>query len=576
LTSKPLPAHWKPRIRDAQQERSVAVMVQQYGLSDLLARILTGRQIAPEDAQDFLHPRLKNSMPDPFHLQDMDKAVARIVQAIAAKEQMAIFGDYDVDGATSSALLVRYFRAFGLEPLVYIPDRMKEGYGPSSEAFLKLKEQGASLIITVDCGTVAFDPVITASEQDMDVIIVDHHQALPQLPEAVAVVNPNRLDQISDCGNLAAVGVTWLLLAAVNAALRDASVLPQPDLLALLDLVALGTVCDVVSLTGLNRAFVSQGLRVMAGRKNTGLRCLSDVSRMDETPAAYHAGFLLGPRINAGGRVGEAALGYRLLSSEDEEECLKAAEILDRFNDERRTIEQLVLEAAQEKAMSQENQPCICVAGDGWHEGVIGIVAGRLKESYDRPAMVLAVNDGMAKGSARSVPGADIGAAVSAAKQEGLVSAGGGHAMAAGFSLPAEGIAAFEAFMRDKLAPAVSDYQAGRYVSYDAVVDVAALTMDVAGQLALAEPYGMGNPAPRLVLRDVEIPYVQKMKDVHLRLSVRSGSAQAQAVCFSCVGTETGDVLERGGRVHLLGQLKKNRWQGRETVQFVIQEAVTA
>jgi len=554
----------------------VAALVQQYNLPELLARIIVGRGIVPEEAHGWLQPRIRTSMPDPRLLKDIDKAVARILRAIEAQEKVAIFGDYDVDGATSTALLVRYLKQFALEPIVYIPDRVKEGYGPSLTAFESLESQGVSLIITVDCGTVAFDAIDTIAERNCDVIVVDHHIAQPQLPNAVAVVNPNRLDDDSACGNLAAVGVTWMLLTAINSALRDVTKKPLPDLLQFLDLVALGTICDVVTLKGLNRALVAQGMRVMNEQRNIGLRALCTISRLDEAPNPYHAGFLLGPRINAGGRVGAAGLGSELLCSDDPLFCQQAAETLDRYNGERQAIEQMVREEAERMAECQSNLPAICVANPGWHEGVIGIVAGRLKELYDRPALVMSINGDTAKGSARSVPGVDIGAAVTAARQMGILTAGGGHAMAAGFSLPVQAIPAFETFLHQRLEGAVSDYQSGRQILYDAEVHVGALTLDTFALMAQGEPYGMGNPAPRLALRQVDIRYCERMKDAHLRLTLSQGSATARAVAFQAVGQPLGEVLEQRKPVHLVGQLKRNRWQGVDSAQFIISEAALA
>lgn len=593
---------WEPRITTPQQERAALALAQQYGLPELLARVLAGRGVTPEEAEDFLNPTLKTALPDPSHLLDMDKAAARLAQAVQAGETVAVFGDYDVDGATSTALLRRYFARLGIELLVYIPDRMKEGYGPNLAAFEQLKARGASLILTVDCGTVAFEPIAAIRKQGVDVIVIDHHIAQPQLPEALAVVNPNRVDQDSDCGHLAAVGVTFLLLVALNRVLRNFSptvcrslrersngsaafagswqpdaATTLPDLLSYLDLVALGTVCDVVPLTGLNRAFVAQGLHVMAQRCNPGLAALSDIARLDEPPGAYHAGFLLGPRINAGGRVGEAALGSRLLSSDDPDECRRLAQRLDGYNAERQAIEADVLEAAMAQAVSQADHPCIIVAQEGWHEGVIGIVAGRLKEAYDRPALVVTFDGEAGKGSARSVAGADIGAAITSAKLEGLLRAGGGHSMAAGFSLQRESLEALTAFLHSRLASAVAGYQAGRSYRYDGLISVGGLNLKLLSALERAGPFGMGNPSARFVIPDVRLLQCERMKDKHLRLllaDAAGGPARLKAVAFNITGSPVGDALEgHGGRtLHLAGQLKRNRWQGYESAQFVIDD----
>ena len=453
-TASDLP--WQPRAAD---ERVALAMAQQHGISELLAGILAGRGVALDDVPRFLNPTLRDDLPDPFHLLDMDKAVARIMRALNEKQPIAVFGDYDVDGATSTALLHRYFAALGVSITPYIPDRMKEGYGPSVEGFAKLIDAGAQLIITVDCGTLAHAPIAYAASRGVDVMVLDHHLSSGALPDAVAVVNPNRVDETSPLTHLAAVGVTFLLLVALTKKLREAKFFGagslvlgsgtngpsqhpvpstqhrlEPNLLSLLDLVALGTVCDVMPLTGLNRTLVAQGLKVMAGRRNLGLSVLSDVARLDESPNVYHLGFLLGPRINAGGRVGASGLGVALLTSDDAFAAQHMAEILDTHNAERQAIEAMVSEQAFAAAEAQSNLPVIMVAAAGWHQGVIGIVAGRLKEKFQRPAVVVSLENGMGKASARSVTGADFGAAVHAALAEALITHGGGHAMAAGLA----------------------------------------------------------------------------------------------------------------------------------------------
>jgi single-stranded-DNA-specific exonuclease len=573
-----------PRIATAQASRAAQAMAQQLALPLPLAELLAGRGIGIDEAEAFLNPSLKASLPDPSHLLDMDKAVQRIVRALETGETIAVFGDYDVDGATSSALLQRYFAALGVPILVYIPDRMKEGYGPNLAAFEQLKAQGASVIITVDCGIVAYDPIAAIAQQGVDVIILDHHQALPRLPDAVAVINPNRIDQDSECGHLAAVGVVFLFLVALNRALKERQTvgtkLPLPDLLNFLDLVALGTVCDVVSLHGINRAFVAQGLKVMMQRRNAGLTALADVAQLDEAPTAYHAGFLLGPRINAGGRVGAAGLGARLLASDNRGECSSIAAALDGYNRERQAIEAMVLEEAMAQAESQANMPCIIVAKQGWHEGVIGIVAGRIKETYNRPSAVITWDEaGNGKGSARSVAGADMGAAIASACLAGHLQKGGGHAMAAGFSLSHAQWEGFCAFLNATLSQAVSDYQLGRTVRYDALISVSGATLGLVDALERAAPFGMGNPAPRLLITGAQMVECSRLKEIHLRATLADasgGKARLKAMAFKAANTALGDALERAGRqpISLLGQLKRNRWQGYESAQFIIDDVV--
>ncbi len=595
---------WRSRCLD---ERLAAAMAQQHGLPDILARILVGRGVGLEEVEAYLNPTLKDSMPDPAHLRDMDKAVARLLQAVEKKETIGIFGDYDVDGATSSALLLRYFRALGMEAHAYIPDRQKEGYGPNIQGMRALKAQGCSLILTVDCGALAYEPLAQAKAEGLEVIVLDHHMGAAELPEAVAVVNPNRLDETSPLTYLAAVGVVFMTLVALNRALKEHHASPnrhprgsgdpypqtgvmdsrlrgndkearqgyRPNLISFLDLVALGTICDVVPLVGLNRAFVTQGLKILATRNNTGLRLLSDHARISEAPGAYHCGFILGPRINAGGRVGRAGLGMELLSGEEETMLAAIAAELSAYNEQRRAIEEQVLEEATAQAERQSNHAMLMVAGEGWHEGVIGIVAGRLKERFDRPAAVLALSRGIAKGSARSVPGVDLGAAVIAARAQGLLLAGGGHAMAAGFSLQQAHIPDLHAFFESRMREDVASYLSERHLSLDGCVSPAALTVELARELQRAAPYGMGNPTPRIAVTGARIVKLDILKEQHLRLILEGG---AKAMAFRAVGSPLGDFLMKSGarRVHLAGSLKLDTWQGREQVSFHIDDAAEA
>ena len=603
---------WRSRCKD---ERLASAIAQRYGLSDLLSRVLVGRGVGLDQADSYLSPTLRDAMPDPAHLKDMDKAVARLTSAVAAHETIGIFGDYDVDGATSSALLLRYFRALGMDAHAYIPDRKAEGYGPNIAGMRALKAKGCSLILTVDCGALAYEPLREAKAEGLDVIVLDHHIGAAELPEAVAVVNPNRLDESSPLTYLAAVGVVFMTLVALNRELKarlkqearterlrepsasKASPIAEhsyegsrrqperpeksaeqgqikniPDLMRYLDLVALGTVCDVVPLVGLNRAFVTQGLKVLAQRKNPGLRLLADQARITEAPSAYHLGFLLGPRINAGGRVGRAPLGMELLSGEDESVLAEIAAELSAHNEERRLIEEQVKQEAFMQAERQANRAMLMVAGHGWHEGVIGIVAGRLKEQFDRPAAVMSVENGVAKGSARSVPGVDIGAAVGAARQAGLLLAGGGHAMAAGFSLAETAIPALHEFFESRMREDIAAYLSERHLSLDGVVSASALNAELAHELQRAAPFGMGNAAPRLAVASAKIVKTDILKEQHLRLILEGG---AKAMAFRAVGTPLGDFLMKAGtrRIHLAGSLKLDTWQGREQVSFHIDDA---
>ncbi|MEL0144869.1 MAG: single-stranded-DNA-specific exonuclease RecJ, partial [Alphaproteobacteria bacterium] len=444
-------------LREADNRMGMALS-QRLGVPEIVGRVMAARGIGIDEAEAFLNPTLRDALPDPAVLEDMTRAAERLAAAIRDGESIAVFGDYDVDGATSSALLARFLSALGVPARIYIPDRIAEGYGPTSPAMLRLNAEGADLVITVDCGTTAFAPLEAAADAGVDVIVVDHHVAEPALPRAIAVVNPNRLDDRSGQGTLAAVGVTFLLTVATNRILRDigwyeSSGRKEPDLLGLLDLVALGTVCDVVPLTGLNRAFVSQGLKVMGKRRNPGLVALSDVARVESKLTEYHAGFLLGPRVNAGGRVGEAGLGARLLMTTDSGEALELAQKLDVWNAERREIEAHVLDEAIAQVEDADLSAAMLVAaGEGWHPGVIGIVAGRLKERFNRPAFVIGFEGSEGKGSGRAVEGVDLGSAVIAARQAGLLINGGGHKMAAGLTVAREKLGALRDFLEERVA----------------------------------------------------------------------------------------------------------------------------
>lgn len=565
---------WQLRHADA---RAALAIAQQHGVSELLAGILVGRGVAVDDVPLFLNPTLRDALPDPFHLLDMEKAVTRLIRAITQHESIAVFGDYDVDGATSTSLLMHYLGTVGAPVVPYIPDRMTEGYGATTAAFEKLIDAGATLIVTVDCGTLAHAPIAAAQARGVDVIVLDHHLSSGALPSAHAIVNPNRVDETSPHRNLAAVGVTFLALVALNARLRDSGFFAQhaaPNLLAMMDVVALGTVCDVMPLTGLNRAFVAQGLKVMAQRRNLGLTVLADVARMDEQPNVYHLGFLLGPRINAGGRVGKSGLGVQLLTATDTAAAQTIAQQLDLHNAERQAIEADVSEQAFAVAEQQRNMPVLLVAGEGWHQGVIGIVAGRLKEKFSRPAIVVALENGIGKASARSVSGVDMGAAVHAALAEGLITVGGGHAMAAGFTVTEAHIAALHRFLIDRMAAGVAAYNEARVRHYDGTLSVSGANLATLEDIGHAAPYGLGNPAPRFVIPAARIAHVAVMKEKHLRVTLAddSGSARLNAVAFGAVGTPLGAWLMSEKTLHILGELKRNSWQGRESAQFMIDD----
>lgn len=567
------------RLRQA-DERLVMGLVHQHQLPECVARVLAARGIASEAVPDFLNPSLKASLPDPSELLDMDVAAERIASAIVGGETLAVFGDYDVDGATSSALLLRYFQAVGAKGLVHIPDRQKEGYGPNAPALLALKEKGAALVITVDCGTLSFEPLEAAHEAGLDVIVADHHQGEARRPKAHAIVNPNRLDESSPHGYLAACGVVFLLLVAVNRRLRQSGFFAQrkePDLRAWLDIVALGTVCDVVPLVGLNRALVAQGLKIMAGRGNLGLKTLMDVAGLSEAPGVYAAGFVVGPRINAGGRVGRSDLGVRLLTTQDETEALQLARELDRLNGERKQIEMKVLEEAQMMASAQdEKTPLLLVSGEGWHPGVIGIVAGRLKEQFHKPVAVVAMEQGVGKASARSVPGYDFGAAVIAAKEAGLLVAGGGHAMAAGFTVEADKLEALHAFLAARIADPEALKASAQRLSVDAVISLGGATTGLVSQLEQIGPFGQGNPNIRVVIQGARVVKMDVVGEQHVKLLLADtmGAGRLTAMAFRAVGTKLGEALleGRGQLLDVAGQMRINRWNGNESVNFTLDD----
>ncbi len=567
--------HWQWRCDDYQV---IADLMKYHEMPELLARIVAGRGYECDTAYDYLSPTLRALLPDPFHLLDMDKAVNRLVQAIKDGETLAVFGDYDVDGATSSALLIRYFRMLDKEMLYHIPDRREEGYGPNAPALLGLQQRGASVVMTVDCGAVAFAPLQEAAQAGLDVIVIDHHKGAAQLPEAVAVVNPNRLDEHSPCQHLAAVGVTFLVLVALNKRLREEGYFDnksEPALLSLLDIVALGTICDVVPLTTVNRAFVTQGLKMLSHRTNTGLATLLEHAGIHGEITSYHAGFVMGPRINAGGRVGQADLGVRLLTGNDTATLKEIAGLLDMYNVERQTIEATVLQEAMEQAEHQHNQPMILVAGEGWHPGVIGIVASRLKDRFHCPAGVIALEGESGKASVRSVHGVDIGTAIVAAREAGVITEGGGHAMAGGFSLKSDALEDVQTFFNERLARDIQLYQETRTLKLDAAITTRMAHSGTIDVIQRAAPFGMGNATPYMVVKDASIVACDVLKDQHIRLVITDASGgKLKAMCFRAIGTALGDALLscRREKMHIAGTLKEDIWQGRRQVTLIVQD----
>lgn len=572
---------WVPRHgTDSETERIGLAIAQRHGFPELVGRLIAARQIGLDEIESYLDPTLKSLMPDPGTLRDMEACIARLERAVRDGERIAVFSDYDVDGATSAAILIRYLRWIGVDPLLYVPDRVSEGYGPNAPALLKLKEQGARLVVTLDCGVTAYEPLSAAAEAGLDVLVVDHHMAEPELPKAVAVVNPNRIDEDGTLGHLAACGVTFLVTVALNRALRESGFFAgkrEPNLLHLLDLVALGTVCDVVPLKGLNRAFVIQGLKVMAQRGNKGIVALADVAGVDARPEPYHLGYVLGPRVNAGGRVGQSDLGARLLLTDSEAEAAALAAELERFNSERREIEAKVLAEAEALAADQpEDLPAVVVAGEGWHPGVIGIVAGRLTERFDRPACVIALENGIGKGSGRSVPGVALGPAVIAAHQAGLLLAGGGHAMAAGFTIEAGKLDAFRSFLGERIHSELEGEPLVPTLSVDAPLAAGGASRELADTIQRVGPFGAGNSEPRFVLTDVRVVDVREVGTGHVRcIFAGADGRKVKGIAFRALEGDLGPALMKssGRPIHVAGHLRPDDWNGRSDVQILIDDA---
>jgi single-stranded-DNA-specific exonuclease len=578
---------WRDRLDERGAARALAI-AQRHEIPELLARILAGRNVEADAVDAFLDPTIKHSMPDPNVLTAMPEAAARIAEAMMRGESIAIFGDYDVDGATSAAVLARLLRQGGVEPIIHIPDRLFEGYGPNVETVRALAARGATLLVTVDCGTTSIEPLAEAKALGMDVVVIDHHQADEALPPAMAIVNPNRRDDLSGLGYLAAVGLVFMTVVAVNRELRArgfwTEARPEPDLLSFLDDVALGTVADVVPLIGLNRAFVAKGLLVLRRREQPGLVSLMDVARLSGPPEAWHLGFLLGPRINAGGRIGRADLGVRLLLESDPIEAAKIAAELDRLNRERQAIEQETLAQAEAEAMAalgiEETGAVVITAAEGWHPGVVGLVAARLKEKFGRPAFAIAIEPGgIGTGSGRSIAGVDIGRAVRRAVAEGLLVKGGGHAMAAGVTLRKGALAQLRAFLETALSADVTTARRANGLMIDGAVSAAGANLDLVAMIERAGPFGSGNPEPVIALPAHTVTYAEEVGQAHMRVRLKSADgASVNAIAFRAAGQKLGTALlnSRGRHVHAAGSFVIDRWQGEERVQFRLADIAPA
>ncbi len=561
-----------------EHERATEALMQATDLPRAVAAVLARRGVGASQAEAFLAPRLRDTLPDPRGMKDMERAAARLLKAVDASEHIAIFADYDVDGGASAALLIDWLRQMGRQATLYIPDRIDEGYGPNVPAMEALAADH-TLILAVDCGTLSHEPVAAANANGAEVVVIDHHLGGETLPPAFAVVNPNRQDEADAPGYLCAAGVVFLMLVEVGRQLRAAQ-RSGPDLMQMLDLVALATVADVAPLIGANRALVLQGLKVMAARRRPGLVALADVARMNEAPRAYHLGFLLGPRVNAGGRIGKADLGARLLATTDPAEAAAMATRLDQLNTERREIEEQVRLAALDQAETRGlDAPLVWAAADGWHPGVVGIVAARLKEASNRPAIVIGFDGDDGKGSGRSVSGVDLGAAIQKLAAEGLIEKGGGHRMAAGLSLTRTQLDPAMARLSELLAKQGAGAGGPGDLTLDGVLMPGAATVDLIEQIEAAGPYGAGAPGPRFAFPDMQIHFAKRVGDRHLKVSFGDGlSAKLEAIAFGAYDSDLGPVLEghKGARFHLAGRLEINHWNGRSIPQLRLEDAAPA
>ena len=558
------------------EDRKVNKIVQDFQISDFLARIICARDIEIDSVEDFIEPSLKKHLPSPLLIKDMALAVDRISKAFIDKEKIAIFGDYDVDGATSSAVLYKSFKQFGVEPTIYIPDRQKEGYGPNENALKSLKDKGISLVITVDCGITSFSELDYAKKINLDIIVVDHHAPEAKLPDAIALVNPNRIDDTTNLGMLAAVGVSFMLVGALKHKLINIGFIKEENFInlsSILDLVALGTVCDVVPLVGPNRAFVKHGLKVMSKRQNTGINALFEISNVEDIPNVFHAGFVLGPRINAGGRVGESDLGAKLLTTDDMNYAKKISIHLNTLNEERKKLESDVLEESKIIAENYNNDSILVLCGNNWHPGVIGIVASRIVEQYNKPAIIIAKNGDNSKGSGRSISGIDIGRLITMAKQSGILVNGGGHPMACGLTIDKDKINDLRLFLNKTNTR--QDDKIKKTYFVDMALSVSGATPELIKQLKLIEPFGAGNPEPKFIIKNVNLYNSKIVGENHIKCSISdSTNHRLDAIAFRSVGTELGKSLLNNYHAHVIGRLKISEWNGRESLQMHIEDVI--
>jgi len=570
--------NWKLKQFDLNQAQKLA---QDHSLNEIQSRLLAIRNIKSEEVKDFLNPTLKNLMPDPNIISDMKKAVERVYQAIMDKKTIGVFGDYDVDGASATALLTKYFSSIKVESIFYIPDRKKDGYGPNIDSFKKLISLKSNIIITVDCGTVAFEAIKYSQNENIDVIVLDHHQAEIRLPNACAIVNPNRLDDDSNLNYLSAAGVTLMFLVSLNSFLRKKgwfakNKIEEPDIINFLDLVSLGTVCDVVPLVKLNRALVCQGLKILKKRKNLGLKTLYDISNHEEIPTTYHLGYVFGPRINAGGRVGKSSHGAKLLTTNNAQTSYQLANELNLYNEERKLIEKELLNKVVHEVKKNINDPVYVLTGVNWHEGVIGIIASRIKEKYNKPTFLISLNNvGLGKGSARSVYGFDIGTVILAAVQSKILLKGGGHKMAGGFSIQKPKINDFKEFLFSKFEKSGLSNTINRNIYADSIISASALNKDFFDKVDTLAPFGSGNNEPKFIVENVKIVNSQIVGEKHLKVILcdRNGKI-INGISFNAIGTNLEGYLNKKSHkmINILGKMSSNNWKGKRNIEFIIDD----
>ena len=561
-------------------QEDVTFIKDNYSLDEITSKLLSIRNIKKEEINSFLNPVIKNFIPNPNTLIDMEKSSLRTYEAITNNEKIGIFGDYDVDGASSTALLGNYFHELNLDFNIYIPDRKKEGYGPSIKSFKEFLDKKIKLIFTVDCGTLSFEAIDFAKKNNIDVIVLDHHQSEIKLPNAFSIINPNRFDDQSNLQNLCAAGVTFMFLVSLNRELRikkwfQDNNINEPDLINYLDLVSLGTVCDVVPLTGLNRAFVKQGLKIIKLKKNLGIKTLLDICKIETNPTIYHLGFMLGPRINAGGRVGKCSHGANLLLNKDPKKSYSLASELDQFNEERKILESNLLQKILNETKTNVDDPVLILSGNNWHEGVIGIVAARLKDKFNKPVILISIENDIGKASARSITGFDIGSVIISATQENILIKGGGHKMAGGFSIKIENIDKFKNFVIRRFKNINEDISKEKPIFLDDVISPSAINLEFFNKIALLSPYGPGNPEPKFAIEDLKTINGKIVGEKHIKSTLlgKDGSI-IKTIAFNSVDKDLGEyLLKKNNKLfNIAGKLSLNEWKGQSNVEFIIDD----